>query len=613
MDLHLSDGYFLHGRLDSWHIILIMNKVWQIAPRAREEFFKKFPEYDRVILQLLYNRNLRDSEAIELFLAGRYEDNFNPFLFAKMEEAIILTIEHIKRGDKICIYGDYDADGMTASALLQEVLITLRADCFVYIPDRSGEGYGLNREALDKVIKKGAKLLITVDGGIRNKEEIDYAKQRGLEVIITDHHTPAEGAENLPNCLIINPHLKGEKYPFKFLAGVGVAFKFSQALVERSKLKPEQKEKLLEKTLDLVAIGTVADCVTLLGENRLLLKKGLEVLNGTKRLGLKELIKAAKIEGRVLAAWNIGFQIGPRLNASSRMGSAGNAFNLLTTRDKAEAEKEAICLNDRNLRRQKETEELAAEVEEQIKKQLAEKIIIGICPEKSKPWNEGIIGLVSGRITEKYYKPTLIITKADKGYKGSGRSIEEFNLFKAIEETSNLLGNHGGHPMACGFNLAAANLPAFSEKMRKIARRDLEKTELEPKLKIECEILLDEATRSLYREIKKLAPFGQHNPEPKFLSENAQIKDIVKMGVSSQHIKFRFNSSSGSGVWGIGFGHTGDWQDFKIGDMVDIVYTLDENEYNGNTNLQLKLIDVKLHGSELIKKGHWSPEAVYVD
>lgn len=602
-----------------------MNKIWQIAPRAREEFFKKFPEYNRVILQLLYNRNLRDSEAIEFFLHGRYEDNFDPMLFSKMEEAIDLTIEHIKKGDKICIYGDYDADGMTASALLREVLMTLRADCFVYIPDRSGEGYGLNREAIDKAIKKGAKLLITVDGGIRNKEEVDYAMSRGLEVIITDHHTPAEGAENLPNCLIINPHVKGEKYPFKFLAGVGVAFKFSQALVEKSKLKPEQKEKLLDKTLDLVAIGTVADCVTLLGENRLLLKKGLETLNSTKRLGLKELIKAAKIEGRVLAAWNIGFQIGPRLNASSRMGSAGNAFNLLTTRDKAEAEKEAAYLNDRNLRRQKETEALVAEVEEQIKKQLAEKIIIGICPEKSKPWNEGIIGLVSGRIVEKYYKPTLIITKAEKGCKGSGRSIEEFNLFKAIEEASDLLGNHGGHPMACGFNLPAANLSAFSEKMRKIARRALEKTELEPKLKIECEILFDEATRSLYREIKKLAPFGQHNPEPKFLSENVQIKDIVKMGLNSQHIKFRFtasvaaraladaDSSGGYGIWGIGFGHAGDWQDFKIGDIVDIVYTLDENEYNGNTNLQFKLIDVKLHGSELIKKGHWSPEAVYVD
>ncbi|MDD4901683.1 MAG: single-stranded-DNA-specific exonuclease RecJ [Patescibacteria group bacterium] len=593
-----------------------MNKVWQIAPKVREEFFRKFPEYDRVILQLLHNRGLKESEEIDLFLHGRFENNLNPFLFNKMEEAINLTIAHIKAGDKICVYGDYDADGMTASALLNEVLSTLRADSFVYIPDRGSEGYGLHHEAIDKAIKKGAKLLITVDGGIRNKKEVDYAAGRGLKIIITDHHTPPEQAADLPLCPTINPHLKGEKYPFKFLAGVGVAFKFSQALVEKSKLSVEQKKKILEKTLDLVAIGTVADCVTLMGENRLLLKKGLEILNATKRIGLKELLKAAKIEDRELEAWNIGFQIAPRLNASSRMGSAGNAYNLLSTKVKAEAEKEAQLLNDRNQRRQKETEELVGEVEEQIKKQLDEKIIIGICPEKSQPWNEGIIGLVAGKIAEKYYKPTLIITKTGKGYKGSGRSIEEFNLFKAIEEAGDFLGNHGGHPMACGFNLSIANLHAFADQIRKIARRELGEMELEPKLKIDCEILIDEASRSLYREILRLAPFGQHNPEPKFLSENIQIKDIVKMGASSQHIKFRFNSSEGAragGLWGVGFNHAEEWGDFKIGDTVDAVYTLDENEFNGNTSLQLKLVDLKLHGSELIKKGHWSPEMVYVD
>jgi single-stranded-DNA-specific exonuclease len=593
-----------------------MNKIWQLAPRMREDFANKFPEYDRVVLQLLYNRNLRESEVIELFLHGRYEDNFDPFLFNKMEEAIALTIEHIKRGDKICVYGDYDADGMTASALLNEVLMTLRGDCFVYIPDRSSEGYGLHREAIDKAIKKGAKLLITVDGGIRNNKEIDYAKERGLEIIITDHHTPPEDAADLPKCLIVNPHLKGEKYPFKFLAGVGVAFKFSQALIEKSKLTAEQKKKILEKTLDLVAIGTVADCVTLLGENRLLLKKGLEILNETKRIGLKELMKIAKIDGKKMEAWNIGFQIGPRLNASSRMGSAGNAYNLLITRDKAEAEKEAELLNERNQRRQQETEEIVAEVEEQIKKQLDEKILIGVCQEKTKVWNEGIVGLVAGKITEKYYKPSLIITKAEKGYKGSGRSVAEFNLFEAMEEAGDLLGNHGGHPMACGFNLTGASLQAFSEKIRKIAKRELGETCLEPKLKIDCEVPLPELSRSLYREIKKIGPFGQHNPEPKFISEKLEIRDATKMGLNAQHIKFRFNHSGtgkSSGIWGIGFNHGIDWGNFKIGDLVDAVYTLDENEFNGNTTLQLKLIDVKLHGSELIKKAHWEPSEVYLE
>jgi single-stranded-DNA-specific exonuclease len=591
-----------------------MNKVWQVATSAREEFFKKFPEYDRVILQLLYNRNLRDAEAIELFLHGRYENNFDPFIFNKMEEAISLVIEHIKKGDMICVYGDYDADGMTASALMHEVLTTLRADCFVYIPDRLAEGIGLHNEAIDKIVKKGARLIITVDVGIRNDKEIRYAQEKGLNVIITDHHTPPEKADDLPPCLIVNPHSRGEKYPFKFLAGVGVAFKFSQALVEKSKLGTDQKKKILEKTLDLVAIGTVADCVTLLGENRLLLKKGLEVLNNTKRLGLKELMKVSKIDGKELVAWNIGFQLGPRLNASSRMGSAGNAYNLLTTCDKVEAEKEAQMLNERNLRRQKETEELVLEVEEQLKKQIDEKIIIGICPDKAKAWNEGIVGLIAGKITEKYYKPTLIITKTEKGYKGSGRSIEEFNLFKAVEEVGDLLGNHGGHPMAIGFNVVAANLPVFSERMRKIARRELDQIELQPKLKIDCEIDLKEANRALFQEIKKLSPFGQYNPEPKFLSEKAEIRDVVKMGADGRHIKFKLAEIGGmGGIWGIGFNHAEEWGDFKIGDLVDAVYYLDENEFNGNTTLQLKLIDLKLHGSELIKKGHWSPETIYID
>jgi single-stranded-DNA-specific exonuclease len=591
-----------------------MNKLWQVATAAREEFFKKFPEYDRVILQLLYNRDLRDQEAIELFLHGKYEDNFDPFIFSKMEEAINLTIDHIKKGDKICVYGDYDADGMTASALMYEILTTLRADCFVYIPDRLAEGIGLHNEAIDKICKKGARLIITVDVGIRNTKEIRYAQEKGLQVIVTDHHTPPEKVEDLPPCLIVNPHSKGEKYPFKFLAGVGVAFKFSQALVEKAKLGAEQKKKILEKTLDLVAIGTVADCVTLLGENRLLLKKGLEVLNETKRIGLKELMKVSKIDGKELVSWNIGFQLGPRLNASSRMGSAGNAYNLLTTRDKAEAEKEAEMLNERNLRRQKETEELVTEVEEQLKKQIHEKIIIGVCPDKAKAWNEGIVGLIAGKITEKYYKPTLIITKTEKGYKGSGRSIEEFNLFKAVEEAGDLLGNHGGHPMAVGFNVSAANLPAFSEKMRQITRRELGKIELQPKLKIDCEIELKEATRALFQEMKKLSPFGQYNPEPKFLSEKAEIRDVVKMGADGRHIKFKLAEVGGmGGIWAIGFNHAEEWGDFKIGDLVDAVYYLDENEFNGNTTLQLKLIDLKLHGSELIKKGHWSPETIYVD
>lgn len=566
-----------------------MNKLWQVLPKAREEFFKKYPEHDRVVLQLLYNRGLRENDDIDFFLSGRYENNFDPFTFRHLGEAVDLIIKNIKERKKICVYGDYDADGVTSAALLYEILTTLKADCFVYIPDRGSEGYGMHKEAIDKIHRKGASLIITVDNGIRNRAEVIFAKDKGMEVIITDHHEPSGDEDDLPPCLIIDPHVKGERYPFKFLAGVSVAFKLARGLVERSTLTKEQKEKILLKVLDLVAIGTVADCVTLLGENRLLLKKGLEVLNSTKRVGLKELIKKAKIEGRQLESWNIGFQIAPRLNASGRMGSASSAFDLLSTRDKQIAEEEAERLNERNQRRQKETEEIVAEVEEQIKKQLDEKIIIGVCADGKKTWNEGIVGLVAGRITEKYYKPCLIITKNDGNYKGSGRSIDEFNLFKAIEEVSSLLFKHGGHPLACGFSLTVSNFSAFSSKMREIAKRELGNVSLESKIKIDCELATKDLNKSLAKEVSKLAPFGFRNSQPKFMTKNIQIRDIVRLGADNKHIKFRFD-----GLWGIGFGRAEEWQDLKIGDFIDIVYYLEVNEFNGKENLQLKLADLRL-------------------
>jgi single-stranded-DNA-specific exonuclease len=509
-------------------------------------------------------------------------------LIKNMEEAVSLAIEHIKTKNKICIYGDYDADGITSSALLFEILKIFKVECQVYIPDRVGEGYGLNVKALNKIKKQGVKLIITVDGGIRNKEEVKYAKEIGLDIIITDHHTPPEDEKELPECLIVNPLLKGNKYPFKYLAGVGVAFKFASALIGKSKLKKEDKEKLEIRVLDLVALGTVADCVPLLGENRVILREGLKVLNNTRRVGLKELIKKAGIEKKDLKSWNIGFQIGPRLNASSRMGSAVAAFNILVTKDKEEALEKAEKLNNKNIKRQKETDQIVAEVEEQIKDQLEEKIIIGI-NSKVKSWNEGIIGLVSGRITEKYYKPSLILTKTEEGYKASGRSIEEFNLFKAIEECSDLLGKHGGHPMACGLSVDKENLEKFERKIRKIAKRELENKNLIPKLKIDIEIPLEEVDKSFFKDIEKLAPFGQANPQPKFLSKDVRLNDILKIGKEGQHIKFLLGR-----FWGIAFNKACQWSDFRIGDRVDIVYNLEINEFNGREELQLKIIDIKL-------------------
>lgn len=566
-----------------------------MVPKIKDEFISKYPGYNRVVLQLLFNRGLKEKEAIENFLDSDFSKISDPFLFKDMEAAVELIIKHIREQNKILVYGDYDADGVTSSALLAEVLKILKAQAEVYIPDRVSEGYGLNRKAIDEFIKGNIKLIITVDGGIRDKEEVGYIKKKGLDIIITDHHAAPE-KENLPDCLIINPNVRDERYPSKDLAGVGVAYKLVSAIIAKSKLPEEKKTKLKERTLDLVAIGTVADCVNLLGENRILVKEGLKVLNKTSRLGLRKLIEAAQIRGN-LESWNIGFQLGPRLNAAGRMEHANTAFGLLVTKDKKEAEDLAIKLSKKNIDRQRITEEIMEEIEKQIiaENKQEDYIIIGVCPLREKEqeaWNEGVIGLVAGKLCEKYYRPVLVITEVGDGYKGSGRSIEEFNIVAALEEAKKFLEKYGGHPAACGFSLLSANLDNFIAKMRKAAKRELSQTNLQPKLKIEAELNLNEIDEKLFGGIEKFLPFGQGNPQPKFFTKGVQIKDIMNMGADGQHVKFRFN-----GFWAVAFGRSEEWKDFKIGDMVDMVYYIEKNNFNCRSEVQLKLVDVKSHNA----------------
>ena len=564
-----------------------------MLPKISSDFVDLHSEYDRIFLQLLFNRGLKEKREIEEFLNSDFKIIPEPFLFKNMASAVDLIVEHIRKQNKILIYGDYDADGVTSSVLLVEILKILKAQVEVYIPDRVSEGYGLNKKAIAEFAKNNIKLIITVDGGIRDKDEVNYAKSKGLEVVITDHHA-APDKNNLPDCLIINSNVQGENYPSKNLAGVGVAYKLAIAIITKAKLPEDTKEKLKEQILDLVAIGTVADCVNILGENRMLVKEGLKVLNKTKRVGLQKLIKIAKINGNI-ESWNIGFQLGPRLNAAGRMEHANTAFGLLITKDEKEAEFLAEKLNGKNIDRQRITEEIMAEIEKQISSEKKEKdyIIIGVCPlrkeDESEVWNEGVIGLVAGKLCDKYYRPVLVITKVGDGYKGSGRSIEEFNIVAALEEAKEFLEKYGGHPAACGFSVASSSLDKFTAKMGEIATRELAQASLQPKLKIEAELNLNEIGEELLKNIEKFFPFGQDNPQPRFLTDGAQIKDIVNMGAGGQHVKFRFN-----GFWAVAFGRSEEWKDFKIGDKVDIVYYVERNDFNGRSEVQMKLVDIKL-------------------
>lgn len=568
-----------------------MHKIWQVKPKIKDSFIKKYPEYNQVILQLLFNRGLKEKTEIEMFLNSDYKKLFDPFLFKDMEAVMELIIKHIKTKNKITVYGDYDADGVTAATVLGETLGILKAEIDVYIPDRVSEGYGLNKKAIDEIAKKEVGLIITVDGGIRNREEVKYAKNNGIDIIITDHHVPSEEKKDLPDCLIVNPLVSAENYPYKSLAGVGVAFKLARALISRAKLPTKDKKILEEKILDLVAIGTVADCVSLLGENRILVKKGLEILNKTKRIGLQELIQVARINSaNFLESWNIGFQIGPRLNAAGRMEHANTAFKLLISKNRKEAANLAERLNSRNAERQKITEEIVLAVEKQIDLKNRNNIIIGICPKGETVWNEGVVGLVAGRICERYYLPTLIMTKTKEGFKGSGRSISEFNLIKAVEDCSEFLDKYGGHPAACGFSLKEKDLDSFIKKITKIANEKLKNIELAPKINIDCELEFNKIDENLVNNINRFSPFGQDNPKPKFVSRKVIINDIMTMGADKQHIKFRFN-----GFWGLAFGKAEEWNNFKIGDKVDIVYYIEKNDFNGRSEVQLKVVDIKVN------------------
>lgn len=595
-----------------------VSKKWQLYEAAPDGFLNQNFGLSKTILQLLYNRDIKEEEAIKSFLydilpsekvldiAGVPDLSFyNPFLFRDMAAAVDLIINNIKEGKKIIVYGDYDADGVTSSAILFETLKILQAKAEVYLPDRVSEGYGLNISAIDQLIKQGASLLITVDNGIRNKEEVAYAKNNGLDIIVTDHHTLPEAESDLPQCLYINPADKNDSYPWPYLAGVGVSFKLVSALVYKAKISTPQKKLIIEKCLDLVAVGTIADMVSLLGENRLLVKQGLKFLNQGRRLGLNELIKLSKGgNNKKLEAWNVGWQIGPRLNAASRLGHANNAFALLTTDNEIDAADLAAELNQRNTDRQKITEDIISQVEEQIDPNNIPPIIIGMAS-CDQVWNEGVIGLVAGRICEKYYRPTLIISriteeedgKTKTSFKASGRSIEELNLIASINEASEFLDKYGGHPMACGFSVEnEERLEKFKEKILTISKRELDGKELSPRLRIEAELNIDDINLSLIEETLLLAPYGQNNQQPKFVSYRLRVDEIVVLGFDNQHIKFRLSSAEknfAKGIWAISFGSAQEYKAVCVGDIVDAVYYLEINEFNGRREAQLRLVDLR--------------------
>jgi len=574
---------------------------WRLKPKAPEEFIRQFPEYQPLILQLLYNRGLKTQKAIDEFFNPDYgEDLHDPFLMLGIKEAVKRISKAIEKREKIAIFGDYDADGVCGAVILKTVLDELGANLEggIYIPDRIIEGYGLNIEAIKKLAEQKVKLIITVDCGISDFKEIELADSLNMEVMIVDHHRV--GKKLPPAKIIIDPWQKKDKYPFKELSGAGVAFKLTQALIKKSKL-PEGWGKWL---LDLVAISTVADCMPLLGENRTLVRYGLIVLAQTKRVGLQELMKIARLnpvfetdtKSTNLDTYSLGFILAPRLNAAGRMKHASLAFELLLAKTQEEARSLAEKINEQNKQRQKLTDEIVAEIEARIKPNINDKskpVIIEI----DKKWSPGIIGLVAGKIADRYHRPTIIFKENEELSRGSARSIPAFNIVEAISQCADLLKEYGGHPGAAGLSLENKNLSAFAKKINEIARKKLKEEDLEPFLEVDSGVLAEDINWELFDKLFQFEPCGgDDNPRPTFLMKELEIANLRLVGNGSQHLKLELkNSNLENKIFkAIGFRLAKNGgQDLQIGDKVDIVFELIIDEWNGSRELQFKIIDIK--------------------
>ncbi|HEY95719.1 MAG TPA: single-stranded-DNA-specific exonuclease RecJ [Dehalococcoidia bacterium] len=530
-----------------------------------------------LIKQLLYNRGITESSEIETFLAADDRLRGDPNNLPGMHEAIARLYRALLSREKIAIYGDFDADGITATALLVQGLSMLDCEAIPYIPDRINEGYGLKATALETLQRQGVSLVVTVDCGITAASEIKKAGKLGLDIIVTDHHVPPD---DIPSAAaVINPKLPGSIYPTPELAGVGVAMKLLEALFSGL-----GKVGKLEEVIDLVALGTVADMVPLLGENRYLVKQGLRILKNSPRLGIQEIINQTGLDASNINSTNISWTIAPRLNAAGRVGDAMNSYRLLMTDSVEEARQLAEWLEQKNMERQKLTTRALEKAREQVIMQMKQPLLIASDPS----YPAGIIGLVAGRLAEEFYKPVIVIRTGDRYCGGSSRSIPEFNMIEALNKCSHLLTRFGGHSGAAGLSLYTSNLPRLKQTLLEIAAEELEGVDLRPKIDIDAEATLPNLGGDTYSTIQRMAPFGQGNPVPTFMSRRVEVVSSSTMGSDNSHLRMKVKQ--GSMLFdAVGFG-LGSYIN-ELSTSIDIVYNLELDHWNGQSKLRLNVLD----------------------
>lgn len=559
-----------------------MNKKWQICETDKEKVDELKSKYNisELLATILVNKNITTQKEINEFLNPTRNDFFDPFLMNDMDIAIKRIKKAIENQEKVIIYGDYDVDGITSITVLKSFLKDVGLDVDYYIPNRLEEGYGLNKNAIDEIAKKEYKLMITVDCGISAIEEVDYANSLGIEVIITDHHEPGD---EIPKALaVVDNKRKDNKYPFRELAGVGVAFKVSQALAQSMNIREEEYLKYL----DIVCVGTISDIVPLVSENRVITKLGLKLVKQTRNMGLRAIINSFGYSQ--INSTTISFGVAPRINACGRMGKAEQALKLLLSKDIYEVNKLTQELNSYNRERQEIEKEIFENVLTKIEQNNLAKnrtIVVG-----GENWHHGVIGIVSSKITEKYFKPSILLSfEKDGTGKGSGRSIPGFDLHEALMKCENCLEKFGGHSMAVGLTIKKENLEQFYKEFEKIAEEN-ETENIVPIINVDAKIELDKIDKSVVEDLKQLEPFGEANKTPTFALKNIRI-DSIRALSEGKHLKLTLRENNQI-INAIGFNIGELAEAYKIGDKIDIAGVLEINTFNGIDNLQINIKDI---------------------
>ena len=543
---------------------------------------KKF-DTGMIVATILNDMHFKDDKEIEKFLKPKRTDFYDPFLMPDMEKAVSRITKALKNNENITIFGDYDADGITSTTILKRFFHDINKECNVYIPNRLNEGYGLNKNAIKKLSEDGTNLIITVDCGITAIEETKYAKELGIDIVITDHHEPGE---EIPDAeAVVDCKRKDNKYPFRELAGCGVAFKLTQALCKNLDLNENQALKYL----DIACVGTISDVVPLVDENRVIVKLGMLLLKQTKNLGLKQIINNAHF--KEFNSMSVAFGITPRINACGRLGHQGEALELFTTDNQEKATELAKKMDEYNIQRQLEEKRIYDEAITLLQEEAQTNGITNCIVLGHENWNPGVIGIVSSRITEKFYKPSILVCFDKDIAKGSGRSIEGFDLHKALMECDKYLTNYGGHSLAAGLSLNTKDFEKFKNMINEYAEKNIKDEDLIPTINIDLKLEDSQLNIEDVEELKLLEPFGQSNEEPIFMITNLKVVSIKTLS-EGKHLKLFLKNQNYLDAIGFNLGERAN--ELKIGDTIDIVGNLNINEFNNTKKVQMLLKDFKI-------------------